>query len=484
MQKSKTKWTSPFGCSLRLMSKSATRSCSAWITFLEHYIESQAQRRRTLLSIILPLMLIVPSWAQTQAPEVDTGDPTLNSSSRQYLLGDWGGSRSRLADKGVVFDFFYISDSQGNPTGGLQQTGATWQRVRGTVDIDFGHFAERWSGLRFHATGLWQTGSNLGARIGTLANPSDLVSLNTARLDSFWLEQHFFDSKLRIRAGQLAGYDFYGNQEYGGSWLIEPLGYAFGNLFSSVYETFNPVGTPGAEVRFAPKRSFYVKTAVMAGNKDPYHQDPTGFEFKIRDTPVYLFETGYLVSPAEDATPVEAGVSYLTTSAGSPDGKSHPGVYKFGGAFNRGQFSDPAGRKSNGNYLLYGMASQALFRTEAGSNRGLDATFAFDWSPGDVSRTNTQITAGVRFNAPFRRRKEDRVACGFVYSAISDPFSRFGQLLGGAPLGSEKAFELNYSLRVKPYLLLEPTFQYYINVGGNPLLSNPAVFGLRTKITL
>ena len=62
-----------------------------------------------------------------------------------------------------------------------------------------------------------------------------------------------------------------------------------------------------------------------------------------------------------------------------------------------------------------------------------------------------------------------------MYSKISDPFSRFGQLLGGAPLGAEKAFELNYFLEVRPYLLLQPAFQYYVNVGRNPLLSNPAV---------
>ena len=427
----------------------------------------------TVLSLIQPLMLIVPTWAQMQTPLLDPGGLASDGPARQYLLGDWGGLRTRLADKGIVFDFFYISDSQGNPTGGLQQSATTWERVRGTIDIDFYQLME-WQGLRFHATGLWQTGGNLGARMGALANPSDLVSANAARLDSFWLEQNFFHNKLRIRAGQLAGLDFYGNQEYGGTFLMEPLGYAFGNLFSSVYESFNPAGTPGAEVKFAPKRSFYVKTAVMAGNRDPYHQDPTGFEFKIRDTPDYLFETGYLVSPDDG----------ITKSRRSMSGKSYPGVYKFGGIYNRGQFSDPAGRKSHANYLVYGMASQAMYRTEAGSNRGLDATFGFDWSPGDVSRANTQITAGVRFNAPFRERKQDRVACGFVYSKISDPFSRFGELLGGAPLGSEKAFELNYSVKVKPYLLLEPTFQYYVNVGGNPLLSNPAVFGLRTKITL
>jgi carbohydrate-selective porin OprB len=300
-----------------------------------------------------------------------------------------------------------------------------------------------------------------------------LVSAHTTRLDSFWVQQLFLNNKLRIRAGQLAGLDFYGNQDYGGSWLIEPLGYAFGNLFSSIFESFNPAGTPGAEVRFAPKRSFYVKSAVMSGNRDPYHQDPTGTNFEIKNSPNFLFEAGYLLHPPEDGT---------SSSAGFTATKTYPGSYKFGGIYNGGKFPDLAGRMSRGNYLIYGMASQALFRTDAGSNRGLDATVGFDYSPGDVSRENFQFTAGGRFNAPFASRKNDRVGFALVYSKISDSFSNFGVLLGGAPLGSEKAIELNYSLQVAPYWLVQPVFQYYVDVGANSALPNAAVFGFRTKV--
>jgi hypothetical protein len=91
---------------------------------------------------------------------------------------------------------------------------------------------------------------------------------------------------LSLILGEWAGKDFYGNQEYGDSWLMDPLGYAFGNLFSSVYESPNLAGTPGAEVKVAPNRSFYLKTAVIAANRDPLHQDPTGFEFKIAILPI------------------------------------------------------------------------------------------------------------------------------------------------------------------------------------------------------
>ena len=152
-----------------------------------------------------------PTWAQTQVPALNAGGLLVDSPAKQFLLGNWGGIGTGLAEKGIVFDFFYISDSRGNPTGGLQQSATTWERVRGTIDIDFSQLME-WQGLQFHATGLWQTGGNLAARIGTLANPSDLINANAARLDCFWLEQVFFD-KLRARAGELAGKDFYGDQE-------------------------------------------------------------------------------------------------------------------------------------------------------------------------------------------------------------------------------------------------------------------------------
>jgi carbohydrate-selective porin OprB len=102
--------------------------------------------------------------------------------SRQYLLSDWASKRSVLSEKGIDFDFFYIADLLANPAGGLEQTQAGWERIRGTIDVNFDHDM-RWKGLRFHATGLWQTGPNLGAKIGVLANPSDLVSSHTTRLE-------------------------------------------------------------------------------------------------------------------------------------------------------------------------------------------------------------------------------------------------------------------------------------------------------------
>lgn len=142
----------------------------------------------------MSLILAIPAFPQANGPSALGAESAsaalgpslvqLERSQQRYLLGDWGGKRTSLAEKGVTFDFFYISDMQANPTGGRQQTQAGWERARGTIDINFDRLLT-WQGLSFHATGLWQSGADLGAKIGTLANPSALVSAHTTRLDSF-----------------------------------------------------------------------------------------------------------------------------------------------------------------------------------------------------------------------------------------------------------------------------------------------------------
>jgi porin len=164
------------------------------------------------------------------------------------------------------------------------------------------------------------------------------------------------------------------------------------------------------------------------------------------------------------------------------DRKRYPGTYKFGAAYNGGKFADAAGTERSGNYLIYGMANQALFRSEAGSSRGLDATLAFDWSPSNVNRENSQITAGVRYNGAIPRRPRDTLAFGFVHTKIGDPFRSIDIPLRAPMLGSEKAIELNYAAYLKPYLMCQPVFQYYWDVGGNSRVPDAAVMGFRAMI--
>jgi hypothetical protein len=48
-----------------------------------------------------------------------------------------------------------------------------------------------------------------------------------------------------VRLGQMGGWDFFGDQQYGTDYLIEPLGYAFGNIFNNHLPDVRPGGRAG-----------------------------------------------------------------------------------------------------------------------------------------------------------------------------------------------------------------------------------------------
>ncbi len=413
--------------------------------------------------------------------ELQSGYADANpANDRSTLFGDPLGVRATLAQKGITFDIESTTDSMGVVHGGVSNQAAAFTRIRGTLDINFDKLTGKTHGLTFHATGLWQTGDNIGAKLGSYANPSGLDSVHVFRMDSFWLEKQFADGMVTLRGGQMAGWDFFGNQEFGGSFTIEPLNYALGNIFGATYLTYNPAGVPAAYIRLdgfrkreGPIRGVYAKSAAFSGNRNPYQQDPTGLHYVVANSPVVASEVGYLWDAAGDAG-----------EAPPSDRKVYPGMYRFGGVVNyNGIFIDPlTGQITKGSYLYYFMASQAVYRADAASNRGLDVTFAYDNSPNSASQQNSLITVGAVYHGVIPRRTMDKVSFGFVSTRTSNASSQLNELLLGYPLGWEKAYTLDYCAQVKPYLLLQPTIQYFDTIGGDPRRPSGLVIGLRTGV--
>jgi porin len=188
----------------------------------------------------------------------------------------------------------------------------------------------------------------------------------------------------------------------------------------------------------------------------------------FKDSPVIAAEAGYLVDPTPSNT-----------------GKTYTGSYKFGATTNPGPFNNiVTGVRSSGNYLLYFMANQAVYRAQAASDRGLDLHFAFDWTPDDITRQYSQVTGGARYHGLIPHRERDTLAFGIVYSRISGVLNRSLSNLGLMPYGTEKALELNYALQVTRWFTFQPVVQYYFDTGGNPFSHNSTVAGFRTTFIL
>jgi len=407
-------------------------------------------------------------------PAVAPAPPT-DMMHRQYMM-NWGTERQKLADEGFTFNVFYVTDALGDirHPAGADERFSNWQRIRATVDYDFGKSTSA-KGLSFHATGLWQNGVNMGGVIGSIANPSGIVSFHQFRLDSMWLQQKLAKDKIVLTAGILAAQDFYGLQEYGGSFLLEPLDYNFGNM-GNVRASYDPSSGPGAEIKFIPEKHMYVKTAyIMPSSRESSY--PTGFNYKngsfgsTSDT-----EVGFYTDPGAPSTR-----------------KSYPGIIKFGYIYNGGRnfYNYGSNRFVSGNYTFYAQANQPVLRVAPGSNRGLDVTLGINTGPQNKSEVPTEFTAGLVFNGPIPGRGKDSLDFGFVYSKIGSDFNRnvvAGTLptipptLAAARFADEKAYEINYKAQIFPWLLFQPVFQYYNNVGGRRV-GSAALAGLRLQTT-
>jgi porin len=406
----------------------------------------------------------VDSAVATPAPDPQSGTspavaarPTGMMFMHQDYMFNWGPERARWADKGFSFNFFYITDALGDlrHPAGTDERFSNWQRIRGTVDVDFGKFSSA-KGLSYHATGVWQNGVNMGGVIGSIANPSGIVSFHEFRLDSMWLSQKFAKDKVVLTAGLLPSQDFYGLQEYGGSFLIEPLDYNFGNM-GNVRASFDPQTGPGAELKIQPSKRFYVKTGFFMPSdfNRPGHVYPTGFDYKN----------------SSFGSTSDTEVAYFTDPNAPATRKSYPGIIKAGFIYNGGRgftdFSKPVGLQTvSGNWTFYAQANQPVIRAAAGSNRGLDVTFGFNVGPQSKSQVPTEITGGLIFNGPLPTRAKDSLNFGFVFSKIGDDFNKTQTVLLNPTLSDEKAYEINYKAQLAPWLVLQPVFQYYTNVGG------------------
>src|SRR6204780_3938475 len=295
------------------------------------------------------LCLFVARAYSQEAQEETLGGPDSHETGQGphgHLFGEWDGERTRLLERGVKFCFQYGSDSLWNIKSEQKERLASWNRFRGTVDIDFGALAGR-QGLYFHATALWQAGGNMGTYLGLLTGPSGLASQDTCRLDSWWIEKRWLDERLTVRVGQFAGQDFYGAQHYAASFIFEPMGYALGNLFTT-YEIFDPPSTPAMEIRLVPVRHLYLKSMVMAAVSAPYSQNPTGLVPQFNGVPLSVSEIGF--TPGRNTSSVRAFDNVESRTG-------YSGLYQFGASYNPGKFTSPTSAKpQQGNYLLYWMA--------------------------------------------------------------------------------------------------------------------------------
>jgi porin len=160
--------------------------------------------------------------------------------------------------------------------------------------------------------------------------------------------------------------------------------------------------------------------------------------------------------------------------------------------------------RDHGDYSLYAVADQMLWRDGSNPNRNVNA-FArvMDAPQADRNLISFSANAGVVYHDPFRNRPDDTVGLGMGYVRVSSQVAAYERELasyaaqtdsGGfyAVQGSESYVEVTYQRQMRPWWQIQPDIQYVFNPGAGVVdpsaptrtVRNEFVIGIRTNILL
>jgi porin len=405
---------------------------------------------------------MAPPTAQQTAP------PPSSIWNQQYLLGDWGGERTKLEEEGVHFDFNDIGDFLSDVSGSQTHHAAYFGRFRAAVDLDLKKLVD--VDAEFYATGIYQYGRNLsGDYLGTNTLTSSIAGEESERIDQIWYKQWLFDHHFAFTIGQIAAVNEFGATDFFDILMNDELGYAPNALFST-RQPFSPSGKPGVVLwqdLSSITNGLYVKAGVFTAYDNPYRPDEYGVDYTndFRHGVTEAFELGYK----------EPNTTY-------------DGTYKLGVNGSEARYENPATAAIyHDDYNIYGIVEKTVYHPEGAdgkldTKKGLDLLFQFVGEPGDRNPLQYEFTTGGRYTGLIPGRDADKVGFGVIYSDNGEAFSEASQNMGGPGRGGETTLEIDYQYNPAPWLSIQPDVQYIIDPAGFQSRQNIAVLGLRTIV--
>lgn len=418
--------------------------------------------------------------------------------SQDYMLGDWGGLRTDLADHGAEFEFFYLGSLPSNLSGGIREGSVYQHALLLALDLDTAKLG-LWKGGHLHASGVWLEGDPFSETYVGDLNKTNLVDFPAAfRLWELTFEQRFFDDTLAIKAGLMSvDRDFIVPELYNSLSSINFLNqtFFFPTLAFNLYDIpgfppgshalpSTPYSSLGALIKWQPIEQFYMQAAVYDGNPD---LGPSGTRWDLsRDQGALLYyELGLRVNQGTDSTGL-------------------PGSYKIGGWYHTDDFFDvydtiaSAFRLTRGptthggNYGGYFLAEQTLYREASAKNdpaaQGLVGFFRLSAAPSDRNLTQFGVDGGFVYKGLVPSRDYDTLGLAFSYLQMSNDIRRAQRDANRVAPGTfvvadyEGVVELNYKLQLAAWWTLQPSLQYVIHPGGSKAIADAWVLGVQTTL--
>lgn len=370
------------------------------------------------------------------------------------LLGDWGGVRSTLSDKGIEVESIVTFDALSNVSGGIKRDEAYLGNYDLTVTVDT-EKAGLWSGGTVFVYGLGNWGDTPSAIVGDTQASDNIEAPETFKLYEAWVNQAFNDGKIEVLFGLHDYNSEFSALEYAGSLLNSSFGISVD--ISQVGPSIFPTTSLAGRVRITPVEHSYLQAAVYDGVPgDPNNDKGTHVKLSVDDGLFYGVEGGFLGDEGADYFKLALGGWYHTTD-----------------------FENFSGSFVNHNSGVYVIGERKLY-SEEDVEQGLGAFFQLGFADSDNNQVDQYFGAGFTYRGLLPSRSSDTLSFGVAHARNGDEFRSVETTFEKA----ETALELNYRIEIAPFFAITPDVQYIINPGTDPELDNATVVGARFELAM
>ncbi|UUS65797.1 MULTISPECIES: carbohydrate porin [unclassified Acinetobacter] len=395
----------------------------------------------------------------------------------QYMLGDWDGKRTELAQQGVKFeaniaaDAAYLADGGRNPEHSATVASQLWLGTQ----LDMEKLAG-WDGVTVRAVMTARQGQSTSVRdlqgdVPQLANAQANFGRGNqdSRLTELSIEKNFKEQGISVKAGRLGlGMDFnvMACDFASTAFCAAQMGKWQGTIWMNT-----PVAQWGGRVKYQATPELAAQVGVYEFNPDNGNGKAEGQGWSL-DT--------------DNADGVSIPVELIWTPKQAVNGL--PGSYRIGGMYNtadnaENQFDIAKGKVdgkgvSPEDRTFGGWIAIEQQLTSTGSGRqGLHSFANFTWHDRVTTKVDNSQQVGVKYIGLVDSHPNDILGLGVNRVHVNN---RLNQKTFDA--SAEYNVELNYSHNPTKWLMIRPSLQYVINPGSTNRVDDAFLIGLSSKV--
>ena len=409
-----------------------------------------------------------------------------------WMFGDWGGTRTQLAEQGYDFKLEYTGESGSNLHGGYNHDHATRYSDQFALGVHMDlQKILGWHDAEFQLTVTDRNGDNITTdrvndpRVGGFTSSQEVNGRGSIwRLTDMWYQQKFFDRKLEVKLGQFnPGEDF--NVIACKFQNLALCGSQVGNWGGDAWYNW-PVSQWAARIKYHITDEVYAQVGAYELNPSNLEND-NGFKMSGSGTTGATLPVELVWTPQFNGLPGEYRLGYYYSTADASD------IYKD----RNGQSAALSGQGYRSSSSKHGMwldLQQQVTSLASDHSRGLTL---FAHATAHDKKTNAidnYVSAGLSYQGLFDARAQDDI--GFAVARLhANPAFRKNARAQNLASGiddydnpgylpvqdTEYSAELYYGVHVTNWLTVRPNLQYIRHPGGVSKVDDALIGGLKIQ---